>query len=278
MESDPFRLFPDRERLRKAFKQLDLLIVMDYLPSEAERDADFFLPTRTLFEAETLFVNQEARAQFSPPAHCGGIPIEQLSGGDHPPRVFRSDIPGNQPRTAWQILLELGNLLTLPGEWKALSREDLLKRMREEDPLFADLQDTGVSSAGVRLLPSQGKGTAFSSEPGYAEKNPAPVGSLEVLLVDRTFGTEELSCYSPYIGQAESPPSLLMHPADAKDAGLRNGDKVILHLEGGPLEIELTVAENMAQGVIVLPRDHRLDWQKIKTLPARITIDRIEKR
>jgi NADH-quinone oxidoreductase subunit G len=218
VECDPFRLFPDRERLRNALRQLDLLIVMDYLPSEAVRDAGIFLPTRTLFEAETIFVNQEGRAQFSPQAHRGGIPIEQISGGGHPPREFRSDIPGNQPRAAWQVLLQLGDLLSLPGDWKATSREDLLKKMGEEDPLFADLQEAGVSSPGVRLLPSQGKGTAFSSAPGYGEKNSAPVRSLEVLFADRTFGTEELSCYSPYIEQAESPPSLLMHPADAKEA------------------------------------------------------------
>jgi len=69
-----------------------------------------------------------------------------------------------------------------------------------------------------------------------------------------------------------------MHPADAKDAGLKNGEMAVVHFEGGPLEIEANIAGNMAQGVVVLPRHHRIDWQKIRTFPVRITIDRIKKR
>ena len=33
VESDPFRSFPDQERLKQAVDKLDLLLVMDYLPS-----------------------------------------------------------------------------------------------------------------------------------------------------------------------------------------------------------------------------------------------------
>ena len=99
VEADPFWSFPDQERLRQALDKLDLLLVIDYLPSEAARLAHIFLPTQTLFEMETCFVNQEGRIQFAPAAHCGGIPISQISGGHHPPRVFRRDIPGSRAGT-----------------------------------------------------------------------------------------------------------------------------------------------------------------------------------
>ena len=81
VESDPFFLFPDRERLRKALHRLDLFIVMDYLPSEAARDAGVFMPTRTVFETETAFVNQEARVQFSPQAPLPPLPVLPSSRG-----------------------------------------------------------------------------------------------------------------------------------------------------------------------------------------------------
>ena len=246
VECDPLFLFPDKERLRKALHRLDLLIVMDYLPSEAVKDAGVFMPTRTLFETETAFVNQEARVQFSSPAHCGGVPIEQITGGGHPPRTFRNDIPGNEPRAAWQILADLGDLLTLPGDWKGLSREGLMSWMAREDPPFANMHKIDLSSEGARLISSQGKEESFSVNPILPAANPAAVDSLEVLFVDWTFGTEELSRYSSHIEQAEPPPCLRMHPKDAEERGLKSRDRVILHLEGGPLEIEVIVAENMA--------------------------------
>jgi NADH-quinone oxidoreductase subunit G len=144
VESNPFCLFPDRERLRKAIDKLDLFLVMDYLPSEATKHATILLPTRTLFEMDTAFVNQEGRVQFSQAAHLGGIPIEQISGGGHPPRAFRGDIPGNEPKPAWQILAELLDALDLPGDWRTM-RQDHLWQWMAENPIFANLSD------GVRL-------------------------------------------------------------------------------------------------------------------------------
>ena len=39
VESDPFWSFPDRERLKRATDRLDLLLVMDYLPSKSARSS-----------------------------------------------------------------------------------------------------------------------------------------------------------------------------------------------------------------------------------------------
>ena len=52
-----------------------------------------------------------------------------------------------------------------------------------------------------------------------------------------------------------------MHPADAAKLGLSPGDRVALRLPGGTLEVDLQVAENMAPGVLVLPRHRQLDWR-----------------
>ena len=119
VESDPFWSFPDRERLKRAVDKLDLFLVMDYLPSPAAQLAHIFFPTRTLFEMETSFVNQEGRVQFGRSAYRGGIPISQISAGGHPPRVFRRDIPGGEPEPAWEILAKLANAMSFPGRQDA---------------------------------------------------------------------------------------------------------------------------------------------------------------
>ena len=74
VESDPFRFFPDRERLEKALKELELLIVLDYAPSGVAQFAHILLPTRTLYEAGGTFVNQAGLARYAPPAYRGGLP------------------------------------------------------------------------------------------------------------------------------------------------------------------------------------------------------------
>ncbi len=101
--------------------------------------------------------------------------------------------------------------------------------------------------------------------------------SRELLLVDWTFGTEELSGYSRFIQQVEKAPSLMMHASDAARLGLNDNDRIVVTLEGGPLEAGLSIVENMAPGVIILPRHRQLAWQKLKGFPAGVPVERIKK-
>jgi NADH-quinone oxidoreductase subunit G len=271
IESDPFHFFPDQERLKKAIEKLDLFIVMDCLPSQAMRYARIVMPARTLFEMDAAFVNQEGRIQFLPTAHCGGIPIEQISGGGHPLRVFRSDIPGNEPKAAWQILAELSDALALPGDWKSMTRDLLWQWMAQENPIFSRIVD------GIRIYPKRDEENLFSTTWLDQKGRDRLDDELELLLVDWTFETEELSAFSNFIRQVEKGPFLLMHPEDASRANLINSSKVALQLDGGRLEVKLSLSDRMAPGVVVLPRHHQLAWQKFKTLPVRIPFERIKK-
>jgi NADH-quinone oxidoreductase subunit G len=98
MESDPFWAFPDRERLLKALDSLDLLLVLDYLPSSSAERAHILLPTTTAFErVGSVFINQEGRAQFSPPVHEGGLPISMVSGGKECHSRGRAENGGGDP-------------------------------------------------------------------------------------------------------------------------------------------------------------------------------------
>jgi len=278
-ESDPFLIFPDQERWRQAVEKLELLLVMDYLPSEAVRLAQILLPTRTLFEMETCFVNQEGRVQFAPSVHCGGIPISQISAGEHPPRLFRSEIPGGDPEPAWVVLAKLANAMSFPGgERLSLSRGELWNWITKEVPAFADVQFADEQSDNIRIDLARGKETPFPSNGRTpSEKERRRDGELELLVTDWTFGTEELSTYSEYIQKVEKEPCLLMHPKDASRTGLKDKEKITLHLDRGPLEVELRVADNGAPGVIILPKHRRLRWQQMGRRPLKVGVDRIRK-
>jgi NADH-quinone oxidoreductase subunit G len=279
VENDPFRAFPDQERLKRAIDKLELLLVMDYLPSEAVRLAQILLPTRTLFEMETSFVNQEGRIQFAPSSHCGGIPISQVSAGGHPPRLFRSDIPGGEPEPAWVIMAKLANAMSLPGrEMFPLSRSEVWAWIVKEVPVFANIQFANEQSESIRVDLGQRKEEPFPSDSRIpSEKELQEDSRLELLVVDWTFGTEELSTYSKYIQQVEKEPCLFMHPKDASRTGMKDKDRITLHLDRGPLVVELCVVDNMAPGVIIMPQHRQLPWQKMERWPLKVAVDQIRK-
>jgi NADH-quinone oxidoreductase subunit G len=100
---------------------------------------------------------------------------------------------------------------------------------------------------------------------------------LELRLVDWAFGTEELSSYSPFVQKVEKTPCLFMQARDASRLGLEDKDKVRISLDRGSLDVELAVVENMASGIIFLPRHRQLNWRIFKELPAKIPVDGIRK-
>jgi NADH-quinone oxidoreductase subunit G len=252
---------------------------MDYLPSETVRLAQVLLPTRTLFEMETGFVNQEGRIQFSPLVYRGGTSISQISAGNHPPRLFRSDIPGGEPEPAWVMMAKLANAMSLPGRERfPLSRSELWAWIAKEVPVFANVQFADGKSDNMRIDLGRGKEKPFSSDSRIpSEKERRGDGELELLFTDWTFGSEELSTYSKYIQQVEKGPCLFMHPIDASRTGAKDKEKITLDLDGGPLVVELRVVDNMASGVIILPRHRQLQWQKMEGWPPKVGVDLIRK-
>ncbi len=276
VEMDPFWSFPDEARLKKAVEKLEFLLVLDYLPSLSARLAHIFLPTRTLFEMETSFVNQEGRVQFAMPAYRGGIPISQMSAGGHPPRVFRREIPGAESRPAWEILARLAN--AMGREMLPLSRSELWKWIAEEYPVFSNVRVSDGLLDGVRVSPRPGKEKPFSSnERIQPSKEGKGNRRLELLVADWTFGTEELSTYSRFIRQVEKEPCLFMNSKDASEIGLKDRERITLQLDRGPLKMELRVVDNIAPGVIMMPQHRQLAWQKMERWPMKVAFDQIRK-
>lgn len=274
VESNPMWQYPDRRRFEQALQKLDLLVVMDYVNSEMVQKADIFFPTTTLYETPGVYVNQEGRAQAVKPAYRGGIPITQAGGGDHPPRVYSTQIPGAEPRAAWQMLAQLtdsGQQLNAEG-----LRTDLWQWLIETEAGFKTLP-------GVAEIPPEG--TRFFQAPKLQERFTHPPYNggasdddrLEVLICERTFGTEELSAYSACLQELASAPRIIMHSSDAKQLNLTDGDSVSVELHSGAIEARLQVIDNMASGILIIPRYADLDWQKMEIDQKSIRKDKIRK-
>ncbi|MFZ2448208.1 MAG: NADH-quinone oxidoreductase subunit NuoG [Syntrophobacteraceae bacterium] len=266
LESDPLRDFPDRERLDLALSKLDLLIAIDYLPTDTVERAAIFHPASTLYETGSTFVNQEGRVQFAERVHRGGEPI----WGAHPPRVFRDFVPGCDHRPAREILWKISGE-TSPLE-SVLTSAELIAA---EIPAFETIGEAKYPVDQARIIPEKSEGGFVKVKAG--EKKGAKPRGLELLLVDRMFASGELAAYSDTLRSVVPEPLVFMHALDAAGAGLSDGDMVSIELDGGIVEMKLSLSDRMAEGVLVMPRHNDVDWRKLKAFPAWVPVERIKK-
>jgi NADH-quinone oxidoreductase subunit G len=272
VECDPFFLFPDRKRLQAALDRLDLLIVLDYLKTDVTQKAQIFLPSTTIYEADGIFVNQEGRAQMVRQAYDGGTPIIESGGGDHPPRIYGKGVPGSGPKPAWRVLADLLDEKSdgqendsKAGIYRLLA--DIVPEMAEINTASTELDDGLLLNSGANpQLRFSADLSPLSGEKGQKS------GELQIIVADLTFGTEALSSHSECLWELESEPAIVLHTSEAESLGLIDGDPISIETESGRLDAKLRVAENMAAGVIIVPRHRNLSWQIFD--PAKVSIKR----
>jgi NADH-quinone oxidoreductase subunit G len=256
VENDLYATFSDRDLLDKALAKVNCLMVLDYLDTTVSRRADVFLPTQTLYEAGGLFINQEGRAQYSPPAYRGGAPVLATGGGSHPPRVYGTGLPGADPQPAGQIMARLAGDAML-AEFRT-SHAGLAGFAAQ----LAELPDVAAfPEEGVRLVSNNPSADRFHSNlqpPAAADSN-----EFAIILTERTFGTEELSSYSACLKPLEEEPFAGLHRQDAETLGIRTGDRLAIRTASGMIELVANVSDRMAPGGILIPRLRRLPWQAL---------------
>jgi NADH-quinone oxidoreductase subunit G len=229
------------------------------------------LPTATQYEAGGLFINQEGRLQVTRQAYKGGLSIVESGAGGHPPRIYGSGIPAADTRPAWKLLADLAD--------KNVGTADDRVLLADIIPEIADLPSwDDISDDGVRLQSAANTDLRFKGQHAFAiDEAGARDSGLELILVDWTFGTEELSAYSSCLRELGPEPTVIMHTSEAKSLNLVGGDLVSIQTQSGKLEAKLKTAKNMAAGVLVIPRHRKLSWQIFETGSVSIGRDQIKK-
>ncbi len=274
VEGDPFFSFPDRQRLEKALGRLDLLVVLDYLPTAMTAQARILCPTSTHFETGSTFVNQEGRVQFAHAVHNSARPLAQISGGTHPPRRYDQSPGPDGPKPAWQMLTDLtAAMLAEKSGPAAAEAEQLIDAWQDAMP---GLRQMAYPVDGHRLVPAAGEPTYHLPADGL-QPEPEQGEELELVLTAWHFGTEELSSCSDPVRQAENEPYLAVHAEEAARAGLADGDTVMLHLDHGSVQLTLKTFTSMARRVAVIPRHRRIAWQQLQYRREKPLLCRVEK-
>jgi|WetSurMetagenome_2_1015567.scaffolds.fasta_scaffold249634_1 hypothetical protein len=157
-----------------------------------------------------------------------------------------------------------------------LTTDDLWGWLSQENPVLANIAGLYTAPTGARLLPEVSPAKIFSQAEAL-QPTTAPPGSLELLLVDSIFGTEELASYSKHVQLLEESPRLLVHPEDAVRLDLASEDHVAIQLPGGELQVPIKIVENMAPGVLILPRHRQLAWRLAPDYQVLISYDDLAK-
>ncbi len=270
VENDLWRNYADRHRLTAAVERLDLLVLLDYVASPLLSKADVFIPTHTIYEAGGRWINQEGRLQMATAVLKGGEPIAITGGQDHPPRTMGNIIPGGHPLPAWQVVLQLaeGDQSTVDDH-----RGTLSKALKE---IQTDLQFSEASEEGARIELGESKcNLPLPKAEAISKPAAQPAANLELLLVERVMGTEPMAAMSPTLSECESDPVAFVHPKDAQQLKIKDGDRVRIETDTGSLCLAVETTDRMAPGTMVVPRHHTLQWQVLGAFKLSMAFSRV---
>ncbi len=241
LEADPFTDHPDPGRARMALSRLKLLAALDYLPTEAARRADIFLPTTAPAESAGTFVNFEGRMLPFSTVFDPGVPIEITGGGDHPPRIFEARTPGSFPRPAWAALA------ALRGASVSLAR--IRRDLAGADERFAGL----ASLEGGEGRRVRGAGSVPEPAPEPL-KHPPTEGALRLVATESLFGSEAIASFAPVLDPVRPAPQVWLHAEDGARLGIADGEAVCLRTDLGDVRVAVRLCDAMAPGIVVVPR------------------------
>lgn len=241
LENDPMSQAADPRLVESALARLELLVVLDHLPSTTLRHAPVILPTTATAESTGCFINNEGRMLCFASVMEPGIPVRDSGGGDHPPRTFAAQTPGSAPRPAWAILADL------------LGAETSLRALRQsietQDRRFAGLTDLETEGEGRRI--------AYPADllPSLQTHEYTPQeGELALLVCEEPFSSEEMAAYSAPLDAVRVQPRVILHRADAANLGVTEGEQVHLRSSAGYVVLPVAISDNSAQGVAIMAR------------------------
>ncbi|HOX43011.1 MAG TPA: NADH-quinone oxidoreductase subunit NuoG [Myxococcota bacterium] len=242
LEADPLSEHPDPARVAAALGRLELLVVLDHLPTASAARAHAVLPTTAAAEMDGAFVNHAGRLQGFARVYSAGLPIRVTGQGAHPPREFRPDTPGELPQPGWAVLAALAGEPVELGELRA--------ELARSEPRLAGLAGLVAGGPGVQLAlePSARERPDTPAEPGVAE------GELALLSVEALFGSEPLSARAAPVAGVASEDALALCPADAARLGLGEGEPARLRSALGEAVLPVRLAPGLAPGFALVQR------------------------
>jgi anaerobic selenocysteine-containing dehydrogenase len=246
--------------LRRSLEREDLLtVVLDLFQTDTADLADFVLPAASFLESDDLvcsYFHHTLSAQVKtvePPgdALANSEIFRRLAEamGYAETELFESD-----RSVIDELLLRTGFGVT----WEELGRSGTVRLYETPRIQFADLT-FGTPSGRVELASAA---AVAAGQPRVPEpwRDPQPArGRLRLLSPASPWALNSSFANDPKIARKLGPPTVTLHPADAADRGLAEGDVADLTTATGRLRARVAIDPLVLRGVAHCPKGH---WPK----------------
>ena len=241
---------PNTQHVHRALSQMDHVVVLDLFLNETAKFAHVFLPGTSYLEKDGTFTNAERRINRVRPA------IDMMNGGKH----------------EWQIVAEIATAMGFPMGWN--SSADVMDEIARLTPSFAFVSHKALDERGSVQWPfnaANPEGSQIMHVHGFAN------GKGKMALTEYIPTDERTSRFYPLIlttGRIlahynvgtqtrrtenmkwHDEDLLEIHPHDAEERGIKDGDFVSVASRMGATTLRAEVTERVAPGIVYATFHH----------------------
>ena len=250
---------PNVNHVHAALASLDLVVVQDLFLNETSKFAHVLLPGTSFLEKDGTFTNAERRINRVRPVmepktgkHEHDIVCEIATAMGYPmsydhPRDIMAEIAATTPTFAgvsFDLLDEVGSV-----QWPC----------NEKAPLgHADDARRRVRARQGRVRRDHATSRRSSAAPASSRSSSRPVGSSASTTSARRLGARANVAWHPE-------DILEIHPHDAEDRGIRDGDEVSLASRVGQTSLHAKLSDRMPVGVVYTTFHHPITGANVVT-------------
>lgn len=289
---NPVLSHPDEAKMREALASLDLLVCLDFYANETAQYAHYILPTPTFYERADINDLWSANAP-EPWLHAVDAVIEPLGEARH----------------EWQIYGEIAKRAGMPAPTNVLLGDmdvssDIAPALAIADAALASgpLADKGISISTLleehpggyriseRMSPEHSASHVNTDDGNPRVWNDTIASECERLVASKQtdesaelklFGRRQLSTMnswmhnSPRLSRTLNP-TLLMHPADAGNRQISDGQSVSVRSKTGNVDVTVEISDSVVEGSVCYPHGfgHSGGWQHANELGG-VNINRL---
>jgi anaerobic selenocysteine-containing dehydrogenase len=261
---------PQQARLRRALTSEELFtVVVDLFPTDTTDYADIVLPAASFLEYDDLvapYFHAALSAQVKATEPLGeALPNPEIfrrlarAMGYTEPELYETDA---------DLLAALLKGAGLGMEFSALAVAGTVPVTPEPVPQFADLAFP-TPSGKVELASAQAEADGFPRVP-QPWADPRPAGDrLRLLSPASPWTLNDSFANAVNVGRQLGAASIMLHPADAAERGLAEGDLAQVASEVGSLTLRVALSGDLPQGVAVA---HKGRWPKREPTGANVNV------
>jgi formate dehydrogenase major subunit len=265
MGENPFMSDPNINKVRKALKNLDFLVVQDIFLTETAEFADVILPASSYLEKDGSYTNTDRRVQLGRKA---------------------LELPG-EARLDWQIVCEVATRMGYSMHYDG--PEAIFAEFAALTSSYAQL-DYGNIGSGGRLWPAPDRsapdgvkvlfGDGFPTEDGrgkfvpcdFQEAAEPPDDDFPMVLntgrMLEHWHTGTMTRRSKALDAIAPEAIVEMNPLDMRELGIEHGAMVSVSSRRGRIELKAVARSKIAEGCVFIPFHFREAAANLLTIDA----------